>query len=117
MRRAPPFGRLPARQAVERAQQSKEAFDRRRFRKPDVATLPIEERRKRASREPADFRLGQSAVERRANGQGDNLAPLARNLALTPGKHKVTFVIRDDRFTYPVTIKQGSTETMSKDLQ
>jgi serine/threonine protein kinase len=38
-------------------------------------------------------------------------------LALTPGKHKVTFVIGDDRFTYPVTIKQGSTETMSKDLQ
>jgi outer membrane biosynthesis protein TonB len=38
-------------------------------------------------------------------------------LALSPGKHKVTFVIGDDRFTYPVTIKQGSTETMSKDLQ
>jgi hypothetical protein len=38
-------------------------------------------------------------------------------LSLTPGKHKVTFVIGDDRFTYPVTIKQGSTETMSKDLQ
>jgi eukaryotic-like serine/threonine-protein kinase len=38
-------------------------------------------------------------------------------LALTPGKHKITFVIGDDRFTYPVTIKAGSTETMSKDLQ
>ena len=38
-------------------------------------------------------------------------------LSLTPGKHKVTFVIGDDRFTYPVTIKAGSTETMSKDLQ
>jgi hypothetical protein len=38
-------------------------------------------------------------------------------LSLTPGKHKITFVIGDDRFTYPVTIKAGSTETMSKDLQ
>lgn len=38
-------------------------------------------------------------------------------LALTPGKHKITFVIGDDRFTYPVVIKAGVTETMSKDLQ
>ena len=38
-------------------------------------------------------------------------------LALTPGKHKITFVIGDDRFTYPQVIKAGSTETMSKDLQ
>ena len=38
-------------------------------------------------------------------------------LALTPGKHKITFVIGDDRFTYPQMIKAGSTETMSKDLQ
>jgi hypothetical protein len=38
-------------------------------------------------------------------------------LSLTPGKHKVTFVIGDDRFTYPVVIKAGATETMSKDLQ
>jgi len=40
-----------------------------------------------------------------------------RQLPLSPGKHKVTFVIDDDRFTYPVVIKAGSTETMSKDLQ
>jgi hypothetical protein len=38
-------------------------------------------------------------------------------LALTPGKHKITFVIGDDRFTYPQVIKAGSTDTMSKDLQ
>ncbi|HSD91083.1 MAG TPA: protein kinase [Kofleriaceae bacterium] len=38
-------------------------------------------------------------------------------LPLAPGKHKITFVINDDRFTYPVVIKAGSTETMSKDLQ
>jgi tetratricopeptide (TPR) repeat protein len=35
---------------------------------------------------------------------------------LAPGKHKVTFVIGGDRFTYPVTIKAGETETLSKDL-
>lgn len=40
-----------------------------------------------------------------------------RQLPLVPGKHKVTFVIDDDRFTYPVTIKAGGTETLSKDLQ
>ena len=38
-------------------------------------------------------------------------------LPLTPGKHKITFVIGDDRFTYPVMIKAGATETMTKDLQ
>ena len=37
-------------------------------------------------------------------------------LSLAPGKHKVTFVIGDDRFTYPVVVKAGATETMSKDL-
>ena len=38
-------------------------------------------------------------------------------LALPPGKHKVTFVMGDDRYTFPVVIKPGATETMSKDLQ
>jgi len=38
-------------------------------------------------------------------------------LALTPGKHKITFVIGDDRFTYPTMIKAGFTERMSTDLQ
>ncbi|HEY5923025.1 MAG TPA: protein kinase [Kofleriaceae bacterium] len=40
-----------------------------------------------------------------------------QSLSLAPGKHKITFVIGDDRFTYPVVIKAGVTETMSKDLQ
>jgi hypothetical protein len=40
-----------------------------------------------------------------------------QTLALPPGKHKITFVIGDDRFTYPVMIKAGVTDTMSKDLQ
>jgi len=39
------------------------------------------------------------------------------SLALPAGKHKVTFVIGDDRFTYPVVVKAGQTETMSKDLE
>jgi tetratricopeptide (TPR) repeat protein len=34
-----------------------------------------------------------------------------------PGKHKVTYVIGQDRYTYPVTVKAGYTETLSKDLQ
>ena len=40
-----------------------------------------------------------------------------QSLQLAPGKHKITFAIGDDRFTYPVQIKAGVTETMSKDLQ
>jgi hypothetical protein len=38
-------------------------------------------------------------------------------LKLTPGRHKVTFVIGADRFTYAVVIKAGETHMMSKDLQ
>jgi tetratricopeptide (TPR) repeat protein len=40
-----------------------------------------------------------------------------KDLKLTPGKHKVTFVIGEDRFTYPVVIEAGKTATMTKDLQ
>jgi len=40
-----------------------------------------------------------------------------RALPLAPGKHKVTFAIGNDRFTFTVTIKAGATETLSKDLQ
>jgi hypothetical protein len=38
-------------------------------------------------------------------------------LALAPGKHKITFVVGGERFTYPVVIKPGQTASMSKDLQ
>lgn len=38
-------------------------------------------------------------------------------LKAAPGKHKVTYVIGGDRYTYPVTVKAGYTETLSKDLQ
>ncbi|HEY5936289.1 MAG TPA: protein kinase [Kofleriaceae bacterium] len=40
-----------------------------------------------------------------------------RALPLPAGKHKVTFAIGNDRFTFTVTIKAGATETLSKDLQ
>ena len=44
--------------------------------------------------------------------------PIAgRALQLTPGKHKVTFTIGGDKFTFAVMIKAGATETLSKDLQ
>jgi len=44
--------------------------------------------------------------------------PISGNkLALAPGKHKITFVIGDDKFTYPVLIKAGATESITKDLQ
>lgn len=38
-------------------------------------------------------------------------------ITTTPGKHRVTFVIGADRYTYPVNVKAGETETLSKDLQ
>lgn len=38
-------------------------------------------------------------------------------LSLTPGRHKITFIVGEDRFTFPVTIKAGATETMRKELQ
>ena len=39
------------------------------------------------------------------------------DLPLAPGKHKVTFTIGVDRFTYPVVIEAGETATVSKDLE
>jgi serine/threonine protein kinase len=38
-------------------------------------------------------------------------------LPLAPGKHKMTFVMGDDRYTFPVTITGGKTERIDKDLQ
>jgi hypothetical protein len=40
-----------------------------------------------------------------------------QKLELAPGRHKVTFVVGGDLFTYSVVIKAGETHTMSKDLQ
>jgi serine/threonine protein kinase len=40
-----------------------------------------------------------------------------KQLALPPGKHKVTFVIGGDKFTFAVLIKAGATEVLKKDLQ
>jgi len=38
-------------------------------------------------------------------------------LAVAPGKHKITFIINDDKFTYPVNVTAGQTVVLSKDLQ
>ena len=40
-----------------------------------------------------------------------------RALSLAPGKHKITFIMGDDRYTFPVTISAGQTQAMSKDLE
>jgi hypothetical protein len=39
------------------------------------------------------------------------------SMPLAPGKHKVTFIMGDDRYTFPVTIGAGKTERLDKDLQ
>jgi ferric-dicitrate binding protein FerR (iron transport regulator) len=38
-------------------------------------------------------------------------------LKLTTGKHKVTLIVGDDRFTWPVTIKEGEMATIEKVLE
>jgi serine/threonine protein kinase len=38
-------------------------------------------------------------------------------LPLSPGKHKITFVIKGDKFTFTVDIKPGIATTLQKDLQ
>ena len=38
-------------------------------------------------------------------------------LPLAPGKHKITFVMGDDRYTFPVSVAAGKTERIDKDLQ
>jgi serine/threonine protein kinase len=37
-------------------------------------------------------------------------------LPLAPGKHKITFVIGSEKFTFPVTVKAGETTAVHKDL-
>ena len=38
-------------------------------------------------------------------------------ISLTPGRHKVTFAVGDDKFTFAVTVKAGETVNLSKELQ
>jgi len=41
-----------------------------------------------------------------------------QQLPLTPGKHKITFLVGGvDRYTYPVNVRSGETVELSKDLQ
>jgi len=41
---------------------------------------------------------------------------LGHTLPLSPGKHKVTFIVGGDKFTFSITIKAGETATVHKDL-
>jgi hypothetical protein len=41
----------------------------------------------------------------------------AADLVVTPGKHKITFQVGDDRYTYPVTVEADQTATVSKNLE
>jgi hypothetical protein len=66
------------------------------------------------------MRLASCGSTRGAAGVIDGVATRKRAPAsfdLTPGKHKVTFVVGDDRFTFVATIKAGEVLTMYKDLQ
>ena len=36
---------------------------------------------------------------------------------LSPGKHKITFSVGSDKYTFVVTAKQGETVTIHKDFQ
>jgi len=38
-------------------------------------------------------------------------------IQLTPGRHKVTFMVGDDKFTFAVNIKAGETTSLNKELQ
>ena len=42
---------------------------------------------------------------------------MGHTLALSPGKHKVTFLVGADRYTYAVHVKSGETVSLSKNLQ
>jgi hypothetical protein len=70
---------------------------------------------------PADASIGQVRIECVPQAKilldGVEAGTTPALVKATPGKHKVTFVVGQDRFTYPVTVKAGVTETLSKDLQ
>jgi len=42
---------------------------------------------------------------------------MGHTLALSPGKHKVTFLVGADRYTYAVHVKPGETVSLTKNLQ
>lgn len=45
--------------------------------------------------------------------------PIPKNskISLEPGRHKVTFVVGDERFSYPITITAGKVKKLVRDLQ
>jgi hypothetical protein len=53
------------------------------------------------------------------DGKDTGLATPVRGmkLNLSAGKHKITFVVGVNRYTYPVVIKEGEIQSLDKDLQ
>jgi hypothetical protein len=51
------------------------------------------------------------------NDTGLSTPITGRTLALTPGKHRITFQIGGDKYTFTVTVKAGETVTLDKMLQ
>jgi eukaryotic-like serine/threonine-protein kinase len=55
------------------------------------------------------------SIDGRDTGKMTPIAPRAK-IALPPGKHKVTFVVGRESWSYTVTIKAGETSKITKDL-
>ena len=55
------------------------------------------------------------SIDGKDTGKMTPIAPRAK-IALTPGKHKVTFVVGRESWSYTVTIKAGETAKITKDL-
>ncbi len=45
------------------------------------------------------------------------VTPITRGIALSPGRHKVTFTLGSDRHTFTVNITAGKTEPLNKELK
>jgi hypothetical protein len=54
-------------------------------------------------------------IDGKDSGKMTPIAPRAK-IALPPGKHKVTFVVGRENWSYIVTIKAGETSKITKDL-
>jgi hypothetical protein len=55
------------------------------------------------------------SIDGKDTGKMTPIAPRAK-IALPPGKHKVTFVVGRESWSYTVTIKAGETSKITKDL-
>ncbi|MEO8840096.1 MAG: hypothetical protein ABI591_07380, partial [Kofleriaceae bacterium] len=94
--------------------------------KLDKQTMPEAKSDKTKKSEPADASgKGYLAITSKpvahilVDGVDSGLStPISgKALSMSPGKHKITFVMGDDRYTFPITIVAGKTEQLDKDLQ